>query len=194
MQHLIDRGQLIFDDSQDFYLVDFVRLKEALEVKIKQRKPKPPHSPDEPPPQIRNDTDVVNIDNAFSTDFKAPLARIDINRMNSFRSDGEYLPIVKVKSVYPRQALQKDLFGWVLVEFIVDQNGRVSDPVIIDNCVDTYRPGGSKECVDNPGKMFNGPTMVAVKKYKYKPKIVDGVTIDTHGVQNKVFFTLNEMC
>jgi protein TonB len=193
MQYLIESQQLTIDAAENFNLVEFVRIKEEVELQTKQRKNVPPPEPDEPPPNIQPDQYLVSIDGDFSTDLQAPLVQVNVTRTDGFRVDGDYLPIVKIKSVYPRQALHKGLFGWVLVEFTVNENGRVIDPLIIDTCVDVYVAGGSKECVDKPGRIFNGATLVAVKKYKYKPKLVNGTPIKTHGVQNKVFYTLSEM-
>jgi len=193
MQYLIDSGEKALDETANVRFVDFVRLKEEVQVKTKQRKPKPPPKPDEPPPPVQQNYQNVSIDDTWSSQFAAPKADIDLRRSAAFASDGEYRPILKVRPDYPRMALQRGWFGWVLLEFTVDRNGRVVDPVIIESCVETYRPGGSKECVDSPGRIFDRPALAAVQKYKYKPKVVDGEPIETHGVQNKLTFILNEM-
>lgn len=193
MQWLIETGESAIDEDAAGYLVEFVRLKEEPELQLKRRQKKPPPDPDEPPPPMQQEVNVAAINDGYRSVFKAPVVDTNLRGLNAFHSDGEYLPIIKVQSVYPRQALQKGLFGWVLVEFTVDTKGQVLDPVIIDTCVETYQKGGVTECVDSPGKMFNGPTLVAVRKYKYKPRVIDGVPIETRGVQNRVYFTLSEM-
>ncbi|MBT7369921.1 MAG: energy transducer TonB, partial [Gammaproteobacteria bacterium] len=146
----------------------------------------------EPPPELRQQSEVVNIDNAWSSDFRAPLAQIDMSRSAAFSSDGEYLPILKVQPVYPRYALQKGQFGWVLLEFTVNESGKVINPVVIDNCVENFKPGRF-ECIDRPGRIFDRPAIAAAQKFKYKPRIVDGTPIETQGVIHKISFVLDEM-
>lgn len=193
MQYLIDSGEKALDEAPTVRFVDFVRTKQTMEVQTKKRRPDPPPAPDEPPPQIQQKAEAVSIDNAFSTQLDAPLPDLSLDRAASFTSDGEYLPILKVAPQYPRMALSKGWFGWVMLEFMVDENGKVINPVVIENCVTTYRPGGSKECNDSPGMIFDRPAIAAASKFKYKPKVVDGRPIATAGVLHKLTFTLNEM-
>ncbi len=49
-------------------------------------------------------------------------------------SDGEYLPIVKVSPQYPRRALAQGMVGWVIVEFVITEQGTVRDPFVVSNC------------------------------------------------------------
>ena len=192
MQYLIDSGEEAITSTNTGNIVDFIRIKEERQVELKQRRPKPPPEPQEPPPPIKQSTDRVAVDNAFTTQFNAPLSDINISNTASFSSDGEYLPILKVQPIYPRPALQRGLFGWVLLEFTVDELGRVIDPVIISNCVVPFSRG-KVSCDDQPGRMFDKAALAAVAKFKYKPRIVDGEAIATSGVKNMITFELDEM-
>ena len=192
MQYLIDSGEKAISENNNLRIVDFVRTKEEPEVQTKKRKAKPPPKPDEPPPEIRQSMEVANIDEAWSSKYVAPLADIEMGGHTSFVSDGEYLPILKVQPVYPRYALQRGLFGWVLVEFTVDDLGRVIDPIVVDNCVEEFKFKVT-ECVDQPGHIFDRPALAAASKFKYKPKVVDGVPIETTGVRHLITFILDEM-
>lgn len=192
MQYLIDSGEKAITDEGNVRIVDFVRTKEEPQVNTKKRKPKPPPKPDEPPPEIRQSVEVASIDDAWSSRYVAPLAQIEMSGHSSFISDGEYLPILKVQPVYPRYALQRGLFGWVLVEFTVDDLGRVVNPVVVDHCVEQFR-FKVMECVDQPGYVFDRPALAAASKFKYKPKVVDGVPIETTGVRHLISFVLDEM-
>jgi len=192
MQYLIESGEEAITSTHSGNIVDFIRMKEERQVQVKQRRPKPPPEPQEPPPPIKQSTDKVAVENAFTTQFKAPLSDISISNTTSFSSDGEYLPILKVQPIYPRPALQRGLFGWVLLEFTVDELGRVRDPVIITNCVEPYSRG-KVSCADRPGRMFDKAALAAVEKFKYKPRVVDGEAIATSGVKNMITFELEEM-
>lgn len=111
MQYLIDSGEEAITSTNTENIVDFIRIKEDQQVQVKQDRPKPPPEPQEPPPPIKQSTDRVAVDNAFTTQFNAPLSDITINTTTGFSSDGEYLPILKVQPIYPRPASQRGLFG-----------------------------------------------------------------------------------
>ena len=191
MQYLIDSGEKALDETSNFSIVDFVRMKEDLQVKVKQRKPKPPPVPDEPPPEMRQESYVVSVDNSWNAKFEAPLADIDMKRSSIFSSDGDYLPILKVQPMYPRLALRNGWFGWVLLEFTVDDAGKVVNPTVLENCVETYHPG-RRTCEDKPGRVFDRSAISAAGKFKYKPRVIDGIPIATVGVIHKITFELNE--
>ena len=192
MQYLIESGEEAITANNTGNIVEFIRVKEERELRTKQRRPKQPPEPQEPPPPIKQSTAKVAVDDAFSAEFVAPLSEINISSSTGFSSDGEYLPILKVQPVYPRQALQRGMFGWVLLEFTVDELGRVVDPVILSNCVEPYSRGKTS-CDDRPGRIFDKAALAAVVKFKYKPKVVDGEPIATAGVKNMITFELDEM-
>jgi protein TonB len=91
-------------------------------------------------------------------------------------SDGDYLPIVKVAPVYPRRAQSRGIEGFVVVEFVVTKNGSVRDPVVIQA---------------KPEDIFNRAAIAATLKFKYKPRVVDGVAMEVAGVQNKISFEMD---
>lgn len=192
MQSLIESGEDAITDYDSGRMVDFVRLKEDPVVQTKNRKPKPPPSPDEPPPPIQQQQMLTQIDNAWTTKFTPPPVNVDMSNSANFYSDGEYLPIIKVQPNYPTRALQRGMFGWVIVEFTVDDLGRVIDPTVIENCVDIYTPNKT-HCEDRPGRIFDKPALAAASKFKYKPKVVDGKAIETIGVRHLITFELDEM-
>ena len=66
--------------------------------------------------------------------------------------------------------------GWVLLEFSVDQLGRVQNPQVID----AHPTGG-----------FGKAAIDAVLRYKYKPKVFDGMATWVHGVQTRMVFQLD---
>ena len=94
---------------------------------------------------------------------------------NGFVSDGEYLPIVKVAPIYPRRAQIRGTEGFVLIEFTVTKTGAVTHPRVIQS---------------EPSSVFNRAAIAAVLKFKYKPRVVNGVPIEVPGVQNMIRFEL----
>jgi len=63
----------------------------------------------------------------------------------------------------------------VIVEFIVTKNGSVRDAIVIEA---------------KPENIFNQAAMDAALKFKYKPRVVDGVAMEVAGVQNKISFQI----
>ena len=192
MQSLIDSGEQAITNSNFGRMVDFVRIKEEPIVQTRKRRPQPPPIPDQPPPPIKQQAMVTELGGARSSKFYAPMVDIAMSATTGFYSDGEYMPILKVLPVYPQWALQRSMFGWVIVEFTVDDIGRVIDPIVIDNCVEFFSHTRT-QCTDRPGRIFDKPAMDAAKKFKYKPKIVNGIAIATTGVRHLISFELDDM-
>lgn len=192
MQYLIDSGADAITGQDNGRIVEFIRLKEEPTLEVKKRKAKPPPLPDEPPPPIAQQVATTTIDGSWSTRFSAPTLNLNMSRTASFYGDGEYMPILKVQPIYPQRALLRGMFGWVVVQFTVDDNGRVVDPVVIENCVEIFM-SNRRVCLDSPGRIFDKPAIEAAAKFKYKPKIIDGNAIATSGVKHLITFELSEM-
>jgi len=45
--------------------------------------------------------------------------------------------------------------------------------------------------VESSAPIFEEAAIEAAQKFKYKPRVVDGVAIEVSGVQNKITFKLN---
>ena len=191
MQALIQSGRSVLNEAGATSIVDFVRLKQEQLLQTKKRKPKKPPPPDEPPPDVRPQLSNVNVDQtAFSMSNVDLSVNIDVSGGGFGVSDGEYLPIVKVQPVYPRRALSRGMSGWVIVEFTVTAQGTVKDTLIVDNCAMVANLRNPSECADRKSSIFDSAATKAALKFKYKPKVIDGVPVDTAGVQNKITFEL----
>ena len=192
MQSLIESGEKAITTDNLGSIIEFTRIKKKQVVETKKRRPDPPPLPDEPPkvakPQIQTNFDVE----AWSNVFKPLDTTVEVSSSLNFQSDGEYLPIFKVQPVYPSRALQQELVGWVIVEFTVNEIGKVVDPVIVDHCVEIWRSSSIEPCYDRPGKIFDKPALAAASRFKYKPRVIDGQAIATARVRNMITFVLDE--
>ena len=190
MQSLIESGERAITANNLVNIVKFTRIKEERVVETKKRRPEPPPLPDEPPkvvkPRVHTHVDV----DTWSNVFKPLASTVKVSPSLNFRSDGEYLPIIKVQPVYPYRALEQELVGWVIVEFTVNEIGKVVDLVIVDHCV--WRSLSLEPCYDRPGKIFDRPALAAASRFKYKPRVIDGQAIATAGVRNMITFVLDE--
>ena len=68
----------------------------------------------------------------------------------------------------------------------------VEDPFVVANCAQVQNARNVGACEDKPSNIFDSAAMKAALKFKYKPKVIDGVPEPTAGVQNKITFELTE--
>ncbi len=158
-------------------VLDFVRLVQDREVIVKDRQIKPPPPPDEPPPnQPRPDINTDATIGAEITNIQVDV-EFDAGGIADFSGDSEYLPIVKVRPIYPRRALTRNIEGYVMLEFVVTTTGAVRDPVVIE-----AKPPG----------FFERAAIQAALKFKYRPKVIDGEPVEVSGVRNRIVFEMSD--
>ena len=177
MQLLIATGRDVISETQNFRLGDFVRVERSEVVETKKDKPEKPPEPELPPDMPSPDMSS-NFDNALAVSVAAPSidARLSVGGIGFGVNDGEYLPIVKVAPIYPSRALSRGLEGYVIVEFTVTPTGSVRDVFI----------------VESTSSLFDRAAVEAAMKFKYKPRVVDGVPVEVTGVRNKITFQIQE--
>jgi protein TonB len=179
MQLLIVTGKQALTKPRDRHNLEFVRVKrnENLNVEdiVPEKPPKPPETPPETPPQdldnVNPDTPKINVappQVSASTDIGGP------GSMNI--AEGDYLPIVRVAPVYPARALSRGLEGFVDLQFTVTTAGTVKDPIVLQST----------------SSLFERAAIRAVLKFKYKPRVVDGVPVDVPGVKTRISFQLED--
>lgn len=180
MQTLISGGNEALTEPPRGNVLDFIRLKKDETVAKKERKPQKPPKPKEPPPKMQPpqmqqaDANVNTINTNFAADIQTDTGLA--GGLNLDSGDGDYLPIVKVAPVYPRRAQSRGIEGYVVVEFTVTKNGSVRDPIVIKA---------------EPQGVFERAAVNAALKFKYKPRVVDGVATEVSGVQNKISFEID---
>ena len=179
MQLLIVTGKQALTDPRERHKLEFVRVKrnENLNVEdiVPEKPPKPPETPPETPPQ---DMDNVNPD-APTINVAPPSvsANTDIGGPGGMNiAEGDYLPIVRVAPVYPARALSRGLEGFVDLSFTVTSTGSVKDPIVLQST----------------SSLFERAAIRAVLKFKYKPRVVDGVPVEVPGVKTRISFQLED--
>ena len=91
-------------------------------------------------------------------------------------ADGEYRPILKIPPVYPMEALQRGLEGYVIVQYTVTATGATRDPVV----------------VESTSSIFERAALDSAQWYKYEPRMIDGEAVEVPGVRTKVVFALED--
>ncbi len=179
MQLLIATGKAALTKPRDRAQLDFVRVRrnESLNVEdfTPEKPPPPPEVPPEAPPQEMDSVDP----SAPTINVAPPTVSAETNiggpgGMNI--AEGDYLPIVRVAPVYPARALSRGLEGYVDLSFTVTTVGTVRDPVVLFST----------------SSLFERAAMRAVLKFKYKPRVVDGVPVDVPDVKTRITFKIEE--
>jgi protein TonB len=179
MQVLIATGKQALTKPRDRAKLEFVRVKrnESLNTEdfTPEKPPKPPETPPETPPQ-----DMDSIDPSAPTISVAPptvATDTSIGGPGGMNiAEGDYLPIVRVAPVYPARALSRGLEGYVDMAFTVTTTGTVKDPVV----------------VFSTSSLFERAAIRAVLKFKYKPRVVDGVPVEVPNVKTRITFKIEE--
>lgn len=89
-------------------------------------------------------------------------------------ADRQYLPIAKVPPMYPQRALDSGVQGECTVSYDVDPNGRVVSPQVTGQC--------------HP--LFVRPSLNAAKRFRYRPRIVNGQAVTVRNVQNTFHYRI----
>lgn len=164
------------EDGVEGHVVELVEVIEDQDVVAKSEPLEPPPPLDEPPPELPPpsfDDDGFRV----GTEIGPVPGPTKVALDDADFSDGEYLPIMKVQPNYPQRALARGIEGFVMLEFVVTENGNVRDPVVVEA---------------QPPGIFDGAAIQAALKFKYKPKIVDGEPVAVSGVRNKITFELKD--
>lgn len=143
-----------------------------------RRVPKKPPPPKDPPPppkmQIsKMDQTVQNMPDLDIPDLDVPVTGGEGMYIGNFANvdrteEGDIIPIVVIRPMYPRDAALKGQEGWVKIEFTITAIGTVKNPRVVDA---------------KPPRVFNREAIRAILKWKFKPRVVDGVAIDRTATQ-----------
>jgi len=82
--------------------------------------------------------------------------------------DGPLVAIVRVQPEYPARARASGLEGYVVVQFDVMANGQVENAVVIESS----------------HTVFEKTALKAARRFKFRPRVVGGVTLVSSGIQN----------
>lgn len=170
MHGLISGDSGITDADVDRQRIEFVRVKrDQLENVKERRKPPPPEEPKEPPPppkltQQRTDKPPPDMPPIRAPQVNVPFSSGSGPYLGQWKAgdpaaEGDAIPIVRIEPQWPREALLKGISGRVRIELTIAEDGTVDDPRVIES---------------EPRRMFDREAIRAVRKWKFKPRIVDG--------------------
>ena len=161
--------------------VDFVRLRRDTAPAEKQREPPKREKPEQPPPPPEMNL-AQNLNPSEAVGDIVPLVDtgVELEQATSLGaggSDSDVVPLVRVDPDYPARAKQQGIEGYVDVRFTISPAGTVQDPVVIGS---------------NPSLVFDRAALQAVRKWRYNPKIENGVAVSRPGVMVRLRFELGK--
>ncbi len=172
MQALIATGEGLDERVNVVKIVDATMPEIELEVIEEIDKPEPiqevnDQQQDIPDKQINlSDGPALNIQRvAVEID-----TGLDLSSASISATDGDYLPLVAIAPQYPTRAAQRGIEGWCLVSFTVDGLGNVVEDTIV--VVDA-----------EPPDIFDRSSERAAARFKFQPRVKNGVGVEVPGVQ-----------
>lgn len=206
MQAMVMNNQKGFKKTDNLQMVEFVRLKRDEQTKIQERKIKkqPPPPEKSPPPKIpmqmqhaqvrplaQPDMNMPNLDipvqsNRFSGSILTGLTAAKVSPVQASAAatvttatpsgtgaiSTDVIPLVRIPPRYPGRAAQRRIEGSVTIEFTITKTGTVTDAVVI---------------AAKPSSVFNNAALQAIRKWKFKAKIVEGKAYEQRARQTLQF-------
>ncbi len=197
MHQLIHSGRHQLAESQRAHPVDFVRLqREEVSVRRDRRPVRPPPRTGAPPALAAGTA-------SGSAPAAAPAPDLALARVGPMATtvavpaptlpgipgvstgiggprfeagDEEYLPIVKIAPIYPYRAQAIGLEGECVVIYTVTATGATRDVRVLEHM-----------CTD---ELFHAVSVEAARKFKYKPRVVDGRAVEVHEVTNRFIYRI----
>jgi len=180
MQVMISNNQQGFKKTSNMQMTEFVRLKRETKLQTKDR-----NIPDEPPPEKRPPPPSMQMQQVHVTKTHMPqmdMPNLDIPlQTKSFNGSAiqgvqigmggvstNVIPLVRIPPRYPMRAANRRIEGWVKVEFTITAEGTVKNAIVIDA---------------QPQKVFNRAALQAIRRWKFKAKIIGGEAFEQRAVQ-----------
>ncbi|MCC3862286.1 energy transducer TonB [Pseudemcibacter aquimaris] len=177
MNLLISNGETVLVEKENTVPIIFIKPREVEETKTRERMPEEPIVeliPEVNIPLVPGDTTNV-IPTGGEIVIVDPVVTHKKNP-TGFDIEGGHTPIVRVAPQYPTNMASKGIEGYVKVSFTITVNGSVKDATVIES---SHRG-------------FERNALRAVEKFKYKPKVVDGVAVPVTGMTTTLEFKLEK--
>ena len=160
MQYLISGEQRAPIKLGDDITVEIFQAPEDKQTThIKRIPPLPtPKIPPKAPPRVTPSNEPITaistappiVIDGFGNDMKQALTR----------PTGDASPIVRINPKYPTSAARDGIEGWVQLSFNISPTGEVIDATIVNS---------------EPKRIFDREALRAIKRWKYRPKVIEGV-------------------
>jgi protein TonB len=161
-------------------IIDIIMADPDENLNTRVRKPPPPPPPPKEPPKVEMvEPDAAKTDaNAFSLNIPGidtGSVGVNIGGIGAMMRDGDATPIVRIDPKYPPEAARDGKEGWVDLSFTINEVGGVEDVEVLEA---------------DPKRIFDREAKRALRKWKYRPKVVDGIAQRQPGLRVRLEFSL----
>ena len=166
-------------------VIDFGRIKTISETHTKERslpdKTPPPKAP--PPPSLDTAAPAESMQRLAMKSFAPAAISGGLEMVGSLdlgaapTRDSDIMPLVRIEPRYPSRALTRGIEGWVVVGFSINEKGQVINATTLRS---------------EPPRMFDSAAVRAVTKWKYKPRLVEGIPVMKDGMEVTLTFNIEE--
>ena len=180
MAFLVSSGDRSKDEQQENIVVEVNTTPPKSTAEQRRRVPPPPPPPPKTPPKPQAPEPETN-NNAAGLTFNMPGVQLagasgGLSAPGAgFGRDGDATPIVRIEPKYPIQAARDGKEGWVKLSFTINEIGGVEDVTVLEA---------------KPKRVFDKEAKRALRKWKYKPKVVDGKPMRQPGLTVQLDFTM----
>ncbi len=139
-------------------------------TKPKTRRKKPPEKKELKKPAVKPLSKIDNLNQEKTDSLVDVNLSIDSTQLGTGLHTGGgsrdqiLTPIVTIEPQYPLVALRENLEGWVTLGFTVTRSGTVRDVQILSS---------------KPRRVFDRAALKALQKWKYRPEIINGQTVES---------------
>ncbi len=181
MAFLVSSGDRVKEEALENIIVEVNTTPPKSAAERRQRVPPPPPPPPKTPPKPQAPEPETN-NNSGGLTFNMPGVQLaganaGISAPGAgFGRDGDATPIVRIEPKYPIQAARDGKEGWVKLSFTINEIGGVEDVDVIEA---------------QPKRVFDKEAKRALRKWKYKPKVVDGKPMRQVGLTVQLDFKMD---
>ncbi|MDK1287166.1 energy transducer TonB [Pseudoalteromonas umbrosa] len=177
MQQLVSQEKVFVPEPVPTLDVFISQDLEDTPVKVRQVLPPPPKpAPKAPPKPNTPPAETTGV--AVEINISSGVESSPIQMQNTLQmSDSGAAPIVRIEPTYPAAAARDGVEGWVKIAFSISPNGQVIDAQVIDA---------------KPKRVFNRAALKALKRWKYRPKVINGKPVVQPGQSVMLEFNLNK--
>lgn len=141
-----------------------------------RKKPVKPAPVKKPPPQeiAKTKPVILKDDDGLAGDFPEIDGETDFGLE---KMDRRATPVVRIPPQYPQGPLNRNVEGWVLIEFTITKTGTVENAHVIEA---------------EPAKTFNRAALRAIKRWKYQPQMLNGKSVAQDGMREIFRFEIDK--
>ncbi|KDO15362.1 energy transducer TonB [Vibrio metoecus] len=185
MAWMVDNGGRSIPKPTAALSFTMVMAEQEQDVQRRQRsvpeQPQVPQVPTQAPARSEQTAamDVSSLNPLVDLNLSTAIEGVAVNapQFGEFSVNQQVMPLHRVEPNYPAKALQRGVEGYVTLRFNIDELGKTRDIEVVDA---------------NPKRYFEREAMLALRNWKYQPKIVDGKAVVQTGLTVRLEFKLQK--